>query len=598
MRVAPKGFMLVARVLLVVIATLGAASARADALRDGDRAFRAGQFDRALRAYQAAAAAGRAEGEAGAGLVWLRRGRLEEAMAAFRRAEQRDERLAMAYYGQGEVLRRQGHCDEAIPPLERANGLDRRFPEALLALGRCRAATGDLAGALADFDRGTRFGRAWAPRFLVARGTAWMERDSLRQAGIDFTRAREMAPGDPAIRRAIGEFYAYRGTWALAVPELEAAVALDSTDSDTRLALGRALFFAQRYDEALGTYRALVTSDPEYAPGFLGLGDLLYRAGDADPRRLEEALAPLRRYTRLAPEDPKGWSLLGRALQRAGGGDSALSVMREAERRGDTTPELFTLMGMAYAGARRYDEALAAFAKGDPGPREYLTLAQVHDLTGHPARADSIYRLYLARDSVSAGAAFAFTQRGRLRFRDRDHTGAEAMFGRALAIDPRASDAAFYRGLSLQELGRHAEALEALRVAAGLDSMRADRWFWLGVAADHEQRKPEAERAFRRCAELDPGGELAATSFRQLGYYQLLREQWHGAIEDLTRATELAPRDAQAWLWLAQGLQNAGQRARAIECYRRVLGLDPHHAAALRGLKVLKAPVGGTAAPE
>jgi tetratricopeptide (TPR) repeat protein len=406
---------------------------------------------------------------------------------------------------------------------------------------------------------------------------------------VDFTRAREAAPDDPAIRRAVGEFYLQRGTWALAIPELQAAVALDSTDVESRYSLAQALFYDQRYDEALQAYQQLRTQAPDYAPGLLGLGDLLYRAGAADPRRYEEARGPLQDYVGLEPADPKGWSLLGRTLYRLGERDSALAAMDRAERLGDRSKELYSAMAIAYADRREWDRALAAFEKGEPDPREYPLLGQIYEVTGHPQQADSVYRLILERDSTSTVAAFAFDQRAKLRFRDREFRAADSLFQRALALDPGKGEAWFYEGLTLKELGREPEALEHLRRAATIDSTSADRFFWLGVLADALRQTGEAERAFQRTVTLDSTGTLAAKAYRQLGYYRLLKRQWMVAIPLLDRAVALDPQDAQAWLWLAQGSQNAGDRTRAVACYRRVLALDPANAEAKKGLRTLGA---------
>ena len=83
-----------------------------------------------------------------------------------------------------------------------------------------------------------------------------MSRDSLRDAGIYFTRAREEAPNDPEVRRALGDFYVQRGTWALAVLETQAAVDLDTTDIRAALLAGAgARRVDERNDDALEQYQ-------------------------------------------------------------------------------------------------------------------------------------------------------------------------------------------------------------------------------------------------------------------------------------------------------------------------------------------------------
>jgi len=176
--------------------------ARADDLKDGRAALTAGRLDDALRSFEKAATSGQAAGRAGVGQVWLRRRQYEKAMEAFKLSERMDPSLALAYYGQGEVLRRQQKCSEAIPLLTKATELDRKFPDAQLALGDCQLQLRQFDKANAAFSEGLKWGPKWRPRFLVALGTVESARDSLRAAGVYFTRAREEAPGDPEVRRS------------------------------------------------------------------------------------------------------------------------------------------------------------------------------------------------------------------------------------------------------------------------------------------------------------------------------------------------------------------------------------------------------------
>jgi cytochrome c-type biogenesis protein CcmH/NrfG len=55
----------------------------------------------------------------------------------------------------------------------------------------------------------------------------------------------------------------------------------------------------------------------------------------------------------------------------------------------------------------------------------------------------------------------------------------------------------------------------------------------------------------------------------------------------LERSTALNDQNVQAWVWLGQGYQNAGDRARALDAYNRALQLDPNQPDALKGRKSL-----------
>src|SRR5262249_22792922 len=153
--------------------------------------------------------------------------------------------------------------------------------------------------------------------------------------GIYFTQAREAAPDDPVTNRALGDFYLKRGIGSLAIPEYEKAVGLDSTDIDLRYALGRALAFDQRHDDAIRQYQWVAEKTPDYAGAQLALGDIYYRAGGYKASYYAEARPHLEKYTQLVPTDAKGWSLLGRDLYYLREKDAAHAALQKAQDMGD-----------------------------------------------------------------------------------------------------------------------------------------------------------------------------------------------------------------------------------------------------------------------
>lgn len=595
--------MAVACGVLVAVACVAApATGRADDLRDGNNALRANQLDRALAAFERAASQGSAEGRAGVGQVWLKRHQYGKAMAAFQAAQKMDPNLALPYWGQAEVMRQEGHCAQAVPLFQKATDLDRKFPEAQLGLGECLVATGQHERGVAALREGLKWSD-WKARFLVALGNAEMGRDSLRDAGVYFTQAREAAPNEPGPHRALGDFYLKRGIPSLAIPEYQAAIQRDTSDVELRFALAQALFNDKRYQDALEAYRAVVARDSDYAPGQLGLGQLYYLSGAADPRRYADALPYLRHYCQLSPEDPKGWSYLGRAEYFIGLQDKddamkkqALVAMARADSLGDTSKEMFTLMGRAYADQHQWDQAVAAFQKGDPTDRDLLLVAQLYVIQGARDssmfdRADSLYSAIVGRDSTASEGKFALNELGKLKFRLKQYPEAIDLLQRRIGLDPDNDEAYYYIGLSYKEMKEYQKSLAALRTAADLSAAkqpRFDRYFWLGILYAQVDSTQQARAAFQRAVELDPENPMAAIAYRQLGFYKLLEKKWNDATEQLEKAVSLNDKDVQSWVWLGQGYQNAGNRSKALQAYLRALELDPRQPEALKGRKVLE----------
>ena len=578
--------------LAVMFLVFATAAVRADDLKDGHAALAAGNYDQALALFEKAAGQGYAAGRAGVGEVWLKRRQYAKALEAFQLAQKMDAGLPIAYYGQGEVLRRQGKCDEALPALQKATDLDKHYPEAQLAYGDCLVKQGQHEKAVAALTVGLKWGTKWRPRFLVALGNAELARDSLRDAGIYFTQAREEAPDDPVTHRALGDFYVKRGTFELAVPEYQAAVDKDSSDVELLYGLGQSMFYAQRYNDALDVYRRVVAKDPEFPPGQLALGDLLYRSGQADRKRYAEAVEPLQKYVQLAPEDPKGWSVYGRTLAQMGKRDEAMDAMNKAEQLGDTNKDMYTMRARLHIDRKEYEPALADYARGKPEPEDDLRIAQLYVINNQPQRAESLYTAIIVKDSTTSSAKFAIGELGKLRFRAKDYQNAIATFGRRIALDPENDEAYYYTGLSYKELKQYPEALTALRKAAQLAPTKADRHFWLGIVYAQVDSTQSAKTQFEQVVALDSAatGKNTAIALRQLGYYDLLAKSYADATKKLSQSVAISAQDVQSWVWLGQAQQNSGDKTKACDAYRKALEIDPNQPDALKGKKTLGCP--------
>jgi tetratricopeptide (TPR) repeat protein len=457
-----------------------------------------------------------------------------------------------------------------------------------MSLGECLVAAKQVDAALTVLAQGTKWGPKWRPKFLVALGNAELARDSLRSASVYYTQAREESPLDPAPRKALGDFYLNtRRIAELAIPEYTGAVELDTSDVELRFALAQALYAGQRYNEALDQYRRVVSSDPDYAPGQMGLGNLYYLSGAADAKRYMDARAPLERYTQLEPDDPKGWSLLGRTYFYLKLRDEAAAAMDKSVALGGANKETYTIMGRLYGERREWQKAIDYFEKGEPNTRDQLTMGQMYVFMGQHGRADSVYKAIVARDPTSNDARFAIKESGKLRFRQLDYDGTIETFRGLIALDPKLDEAYYYIGLSHKEKKRFPESLDSLRQAVLLAPGKSDYQFWMGILYAQLDSVSLSREALQRAVALDSTNAFAGVAFRQLGFYDLLDKRYDSAIGNLERAVALNDKDIQAWVWLGQGFQNSGRPTKAIECYRKVLLLDPRQADALRGIQGL-----------
>jgi tetratricopeptide (TPR) repeat protein len=158
---------------------------------------------------------------------------------------------------------------------------------------------------------------------------------------------------------------------------------------------------------------------------------------------------------------------------------------------------------------------------------------------------------------------------------ERAHRVREAVeeYRRALAYDPHLREAHGALGLYYQRNGLLAKAAEEFRAVARLEDDFLSH-FNLGYILLELQRLDEAQAAFRRCLELEPGDPAA---HYELGYIHFLRAEYADAIGELQHALKEYPED-----WEVQTLIG--------RCYLRLGSYEAAHAAFSRALHIAARP--------
>jgi len=105
------------------------------------------------------------------------------------------------------------------------------------------------------------------------------------RASESFERAMALAPGNAVVLGEGGRFAARIGRFDAGVAATRRAVVLDPLGAGSRALLGEALYWARRYEEAVGAYGEAISLDPDYkaAYGFRGLA--YYGRGDFQSAR-------------------------------------------------------------------------------------------------------------------------------------------------------------------------------------------------------------------------------------------------------------------------------------------------------------------------
>jgi Tfp pilus assembly protein PilF len=315
---------------------------------------------------------------------------------------------------------------------------------------------------------------------------------------------------------------------ALAIPEFEAAVAIDPENVDVQANLGVLMFFQGKAADSISHFRAALVASKlagpkeERQPGLAKIQGLL---GMAESRTLDfagarkdmEAAFPLL-------EDPRFQLQLGLELAgletESGDLDKAAGVIAQLRKSAPDNAEVL------YAAYRTYSdlagESMLALSLAAPDS------AQMHQL--------------LAHEDIRQG----------------NTNGAIAQYQKAIVIDPHLP-------------GVHFELAELLHTSTD------------------ETVKKEAEKEYRAALRENPQNEKSILRLAEIDGRKGNIQQ---SFEEYTKAVELQPADADAKLGLAKTLTDMNQADKALPLLEDAIKLEPTNATAHYRLATLYRKMG------
>ncbi len=136
-------------------------------------------------------------------------------------------------------------------------------------------------------------------------------------------------------------------------------------------------------------------------------------------------------------------------------------------------------------------------------------------------------------------------------------------------------------GMKALESGKYADAAALFGKAVAADPKDYSAHFNLALAYTMLKRDPDGVAEYKKTLELKPGLYEAELN---LGILLLRDKEPVDAAQNLQQAVDQKPREFRPRLYLAQALLDSADPAKAEEQYRAALALDPNSAAAELGL--------------
>jgi len=281
--------------------------------------------------------------------VQARRGRLEEAVAAYREAIHLGADAGRALEELAPLLIERGESERLVSLAGRALGENPDSGELLQLMAKGLRAKGD-----------------------------WLE------AERRLRRAARLLPGSGAIRLALGEVLWERGERAAAATHFRVAADLDPRDSKARSYLAQYYIDREQLAAAETYVEEALRLEPknETWAKLAGQFFLQYGASEARSGNWSEVERLLERRGEIVPSGTEAVKLLAKALVEQGKRSEAIRLLARQVENGDAAPELSMALGDLYLengdgeAAREQFERAIKTARGKTGYAGLLVVAE------------------------------------------------------------------------------------------------------------------------------------------------------------------------------------------------------------------------------
>ncbi len=289
-------------------------------------------------------------------------GRLDEAVASYRRALERKPDYASAHGNLGVLLQRRGLLREAVDCYRRALSFAPHDPDLHYNLA---CALRDQ-GAFAEAVDGYRQAIAIRPGHVSAHvnlGNTLGAAGDLDGAVASYRAALSLVPDSVDAHYNLGVTRQLQGEPEAAIACYRRVIAIKPDHVLAQYNMGKAFAELAQWDTAVDWFRSSVAAAPHFAEARNSLGNTLQALG-----RPEEAIDCYRKAIESNPGDARAYNNLGNALNEMGQFDAALDCYRRALELHDT-PEQRANFGLCLR------HADLASASGDAGLRRLITRA-------------------------------------------------------------------------------------------------------------------------------------------------------------------------------------------------------------------------------
>ena len=481
-------------------------------------------------------------------------GKVDEAVAAFRKAIELDPKSAEPRAELAALYARQDKARESIDAAEDALKVDPKNREANRVLGSVLAALAEQRQRVHPGDDVSTYPKRAITALEIARG------DGTGDLTIDLTLARlyldQDRPADavPLLRRIVTEQPQYAEGSALLAEAQEAAGAPDAAVDTLKAVLDdQPQFFRGRvqlaeiyerqlkWPEAAEAWTGVQKLNPRNTEITTHLATALINAGKVAQARdvIKDGLA-------IAPNDLRLSFLMVQAQRDAGDLDGALSTARSLRAAHPDDSRATYLLGQMLLAKNQYGDVVD------------LMKPEIDRLRGANAPGAQLALL----ETTEASALLQLKR----------NDDALALLKEAVGRAPEDTTVLFQYGAALDRAGRTADAEKAFRDVIAKDPLDAGALNYLGyMLAEHGTALEEAVTLIQRALKVEPNNPSYLDS---LGWAYVQQGKLDLADAPLTTAAEKLPANSVIQDHLGDLRLKQNRRADAIAAWQRALAGD------------------------
>lgn len=291
------------------------------------------------------------------GLALQAQGRIDEAMAEYRKALEVNPETGDALVNLGLALSQTGRPEEAVALYRKALQTDPANVKAVDNLGVALFQMGRFDEAIAQFHVAMQMDPTF-PKPHVNLGDVLIKQGHIEEAIAEFREALRLDPDNVDASENLGNAFADQGKAQEAMAQYRESLRINPAYAPAHYDLGVALQQLGRMEEARAEYRNALQLDPAHAAARANLGIMFMQQG-----RVEEGIAEFREATRANPASVDAHVNLARALVQNKQIDEAIAELTEALRINPAQPGIEMILGKLLQSQGRNEEAKRHFQK-------------------------------------------------------------------------------------------------------------------------------------------------------------------------------------------------------------------------------------------